>query len=200
MTRPIAAALALVLHALLVSPDGAGAQPPPATIQPVTVVLVRHAEKETAPASSAGGSGGMQASGDVSLTDAGRVRARLLASMLKDAGITAIFTSSARRTKETAAPLAEARHLTPAVIAEDSARVRAQVLAAPGASPHAPPRVLIVGHSNTVPALIAALGGPADVTIGDPEFDGLFILSVPPTGPSTLVTLRYGAPASAATP
>jgi hypothetical protein len=36
--------------------------------------------------------------------------------------------------------------------------------------------VLVVGHSNTVPAIVAALGGPGGLTIGDDEFDHLFLL------------------------
>ncbi len=44
---------------------------------------------------------------------------------------------------------------------------------------HAGGVVLLVGHSNTVPAIIKALGGP-DVTIGDMEYDNLFIF-VPAT-------------------
>jgi broad specificity phosphatase PhoE len=161
------------------------------------VVLVRHAEKETS-------------GDDPALTAAGQTRAALLASTLRNAGVTAIFTSAARRTKDTAAPLAAALHLTPMVIEKDLARVRAQVLSAAaaadvraganasgagaGASGAASGgRVLIVGHSNTVPALIAALGGPSGIAIADNEFDGLFVLTIPSQGQPTLLTLRYGA-------
>ena len=59
----------------------------------MVVILVRHAER--------------QASGaDPSLTAAGKRRASLLATMFAGSGVTAIFTSDAARTKETAAPLA----------------------------------------------------------------------------------------------
>lgn len=58
------------------------------------VVIVRHAEKATN-----GGS-------DPDLSPAGRARGDTLAGILKDAGITAIFTSEFKRTKETAAATA----------------------------------------------------------------------------------------------
>lgn len=138
------------------------------------VLLVRHAEK--------------QATGDdPALTPAGSQRATLLASTLEDAGLTTIFTSSARRTKDTAAPTAKALKLTPAELNIDAAKARAQLLAATS-------RVLVVGHSNTVPELIAALGGPKDLKIADEEFDRLFVLTLPAQGAPTLVALRYGAP------
>ena len=47
---------------------------------------------------------------------------------------------------------------------------------------------LVVGHTNTVPEIIAGLGGPADVTIDHDEFDRLFVLSG-----TRLTRLRYGA-------
>src|SRR4030042_7066798 len=46
--------------------------------------------------------------GDRPLTEAGHRRAMLLATLLKDAGISVIFTSSLQRTIETAEPLATA--------------------------------------------------------------------------------------------
>jgi len=47
--------------------------------------------------------------------------------------------------------------------------------------------VLVVGHSNTIPAVVKALGGP-EVTIGENEYDNLFIL-VPGTG--TLSRIKF---------
>jgi broad specificity phosphatase PhoE len=168
---------ALCALALLGAPAGAWA----AANEPTVVLLVRHAEKADATDQSP-------------LTADGSRRAVELSRVLKDARLTAIFTSAVRRTKETAAPTAASQHLTPAVLEKEAAAQRAQLLR-PGA------RVLIVGHSNTVPAIIATLGGPA-VTIADDEFNGLFILTIPAPAAAgqpaaaapTLVTLRYGAP------
>jgi broad specificity phosphatase PhoE len=163
----------LLLCLALAWPSNGFAQSGDATV----VVLVRHAEKEAA-------------GSDPALTTAGQARAELLASMLKDAGVTAIFATATRRTRSTAAPLAAQRHLDVVDTDKDLARVRAQVLAAGR-------RTLIVGHSNTLPGLIAALGGPSGLEIADNEFDAFFVLTIPPQGSPTLLTLRYGAPAAA---
>ena len=45
--------------------------------------------------------------------------------------------------------------------------------------------VLIVGHSNTLPAIIKALGGPA-VTIKDDEYDSMFVV-VPASGATSRI-------------
>jgi broad specificity phosphatase PhoE len=137
----------------------------------VVVILVRHAERE------ASGS-------DPGLNAAGKRRALLLASMLAGAGVTAIFTSQARRTQETAAPLAAKLRKASRVIDEDVADAKAQILGG-GAC------VLVVGHSDTVPGFIAALGGPPGLAIGDDEFDNMFVLSAIPPSIASLVRLRY---------
>jgi 2,3-bisphosphoglycerate-dependent phosphoglycerate mutase len=135
------------------------------------VVLVRHAEP-------------LPTGTDPALSTVGKKRALSLAKMLIDAGITAIFTSDLRRTKETAAPLASQASITPVVINNDPAAAAAQVRAAGK-------RVLVVGHTNTVPDIIKALGGPADVEIAHNEFDRLFVLQVPASGAESLLRLRY---------
>jgi phosphohistidine phosphatase SixA len=135
------------------------------------VVLVRHADPL------AGGT-------DPGLSTAGQHRAATLAKMLKDGGIKAIFTSDLQRTKETAAPLASLLSITPAVIADDPAAAADQIRAAK--------RVLVIGHSNTVPPMIKALGGPANVVIGATEFDRLFVMAVHANGAESLLAMRYG--------
>jgi broad specificity phosphatase PhoE len=135
------------------------------------VVLVRHAEP------AAGGS-------DPGLAPAGVVRAATLAKMLAAAEVSAIFTSDLRRTKETAAPLASVLGNTPVVIADDPQAAAAQIKAAG-------PRVVVVGHSDTTPAIIKALGGPA-VSIKPTQFDRMFVLTVPPSSAGSLLSLSYG--------
>jgi broad specificity phosphatase PhoE len=134
------------------------------------VILLRHAERE------AGGS-------DPSLSAAGRRRAKLLAEMLAGSGVGAIFISEFKRTKETAAPIAQRLGLTPAQIDDDMAAAAQQVRSAAST-------VLVVGHSDTVPALISRLGGP-QVAIGDTEFDRFFVLDVQ-NASANLLSMKYG--------
>jgi broad specificity phosphatase PhoE len=140
-------------------------------MKPNAVILVRHADP------AAGGA-------DPSLSPAGVHRAGVLAKMLADAGITAIFTSELRRTKETAKPLASLLNIVPVVIANDATAAANQIKAAGK-------RVLVVGHSNTVPEFIHALAGPANVVINPIEFDRLFVLEMPAHGADSLISIRY---------
>ena len=143
--------------------------------QPVTVFLVRHAEKASTPAD------------DPPLTAAGKVRAKSLASMLRDAQISAVFTSEFKRTIETGRPTADRFKLTITKVpgaAPDELRKR--ILTFTGKA------VLVTGHTNTIPPLIEALGGPADIVIDEFEYDRRLILDVTSATSSTLVPLRYG--------
>jgi phosphohistidine phosphatase SixA len=133
------------------------------------VALIRHAERDP--------------TGSDALSTPGKKRAAMLVQMFREAGVTAIFTSEFNRTKQTAEPLAQALGITPKQIASDLSAARAQVLAA-GALP------IVVGHSDSVPELIGALGGPTDVEINDTEFDRMFIVTISAGSVSTLA-FRY---------
>jgi phosphohistidine phosphatase SixA len=133
-------------------------------------VFVRHAEP-------------VATGNDPALSTAGKKRAVTLAKMLADAGIKSIFTSNLRRTKDTAAPLATQLSITPVVIADAFPAAAAQVKSAAD-------RVLVIGHTNTVPEIIEALGGP-HVEIEHTEFDRLFVLQLPASGAGSLLGLRY---------
>jgi broad specificity phosphatase PhoE len=160
---------------LLVLSASAVAQGPQ---QPV-IFLVRHAER----ADTARGAPPSMAS-DPDLSKAGRERARALAAMLKDAGITTIIVSEFKRSQHTAAPLAEALGLTVTKIkADDVSDVVAKLKATTTGN------VLVVGHSNTVPQIIRSLDIDTPVEIGDADFDNLFI--VLPGTPRRLVRLHY---------
>jgi broad specificity phosphatase PhoE len=135
------------------------------------VILVRHAER-------------VASGGDPGLTTAGARRAKLLATMFGGSNVSAIFTSTFKRTKDTAAPLAQRTGLTAKVIADDVAHAKAQILAG-GLC------VVVVGHSDTVPALIRALGGPSNIQIGETEFDRMFALSVVPDATTSVLQMRY---------
>jgi hypothetical protein len=59
---------------------------------------------------------------------------------------------------------------------------------------HAGQTVLVVGHSNTLPAIIAALGAKEPPAICDPEYDGFYIVTISADGKAALMRSRYGAP------
>jgi broad specificity phosphatase PhoE len=165
--RPTALGIAIVLGiAAPVSAQG-------------TIFLVRHAERADQPA----GAGAMMAT-DPELSPAGRARAESLAAMLKDSGITAIFTTQYTRTRQTAEPIAKALGLdVQALNARDLDGLVAKVKAATG-------NVLVVGHSNTVPDTIKALGVESEVTIAETEYDNLFIVTSGASKPA-MARLRF---------
>jgi broad specificity phosphatase PhoE len=145
-----------------------------------TIFLVRHAERaDTETLKGAPPPTGA----DPSLSAAGQTRAAALASMLKDATITTIFVTEFKRTQETAAPLAKALGIKPTTIAaDDTAGLIARLKKIAG-------NVLVVGHSNTVPEIVKALGVTTPVSIGDQDFDNLFLVTA--GQPQRFVRLHY---------
>ena len=130
-----------------------------ASAQPV-VVIVRHAEK-----AANGGS-------DPDLSSAGRARADELARILKDSGITAIFTSEFKRTQETAAPIATSIGVTATVVAaKDTAALVAKLHQLSG-------NALVVGHGDTIPNMIKALGINSPINIPDEDYSELLIVTL----------------------
>jgi phosphohistidine phosphatase SixA len=132
-----------------------------------TIFLVRHAERADA-------SGAPPMSGsDPDLSDAGKHRAESLATMLKDAGVTTIYVTEFKRTQQTAAPLAQQAGVMPVTInADHTADLVAKIKGATGSG-----NILVVGHSNTVPEVIKSLGVTTPITIGDNDFDNLFVIT-----------------------
>jgi broad specificity phosphatase PhoE len=128
------------------------------------------------------------------LSEAGQRCAVLLATLLKDAGINAIFTSDAERTVKTAEPLAELLRIEPKALGQLNTQFKQNdidTFAALLRSEHRRDIVLVVGHANSVPALLKALGHPVEVNIPETEFDNLFVLVPKSDGPPTLLRLRY---------
>jgi phosphohistidine phosphatase SixA len=155
----------LCVLVLLAAPTVAAAQG--------AVFVVRHAERA-------------DTSADSVLSAAGQARAMRLAVILKDAGITQIFTTNMRRTVQTAAPVAVALTLTPTEL--PSADLDALLTKLRSATQR--DRVLVVGHSNTVPEIVRGLGISTPVTIGD-EYDNLLIVIPREGSASSLIRLKY---------
>jgi broad specificity phosphatase PhoE len=166
----------VVLAALATSASAAFAQPS-------TIILVRHAEKAAAPAD------------DPALTPAGEKRAVDLVIALAHAHVDAVITTQYQRTQLTAKPLADMAKIGPMIVtAISDTKAHAEAVAAKAKSTPPGSVVLIVGHSNTIPAIIAALGGPRVPEICDPEYSKLFVLEYPASGPPRLIQTKYGVP------
>jgi broad specificity phosphatase PhoE len=148
-----------------------------------TIIFVRHTEKAAEPGS------------DPGLSAAGQRRAAELARQLVDAdvvaGIDAIYATPYRRTQETAQPTADALDLPINTYdAADTEAVLETIL-----KNHKGKIILVVGHSNTVPVLIANLGASKKVPpIHEDEYDNIYVISIPWFGKTKTIRLRFGEP------
>ena len=148
-----------------------------------TILFVRHAEKSADPA------------GDPGLSDAGRQRVAELTRQLRDAdvvaGIDAIYATPLRRTQETAQPIADALDLPINTYdAADTEVVLENIL-----DKHKGKIILVVGHSDTIPELIANLGASKNVPpIAEGEYDNIYLISIPWFGKTKTIRLRFGEP------
>lgn len=139
-----------------------------------TVILVRHAEKAAAPAD------------DPPLSELGQRRVVALGELLAESSITRIFASDKRRTQDTVKPLAERLGLPVEVVpAKDTVALVAAIRAKPGGT------VLVAGHSNTLGPIAEALGAPGPPAIADDDYDNLYVVTLPASGPVTLLRLRF---------
>lgn len=154
-----------------------------------TIVIVRHAEKA------------QDDPKDPTLSPAGQARAEALASALDAAGVAAVYSTQYKRTALTAEPLAKRLGLSivQKPIAGEAAAY-AKELAREVLAKEKGKTVLIVGHSNTVPDLVQAFSGATVAPLSDADYDQIFVVVVPGTGPARLFKTRYGAGAPAGAP
>lgn len=157
-----------------------------AVAEPDQIIVVRHAERASEPAA------------DPALSAAGEARAQALEAALANAGVSAIITTQFRRTRDTAQPLAEAQRITPQVVAARKGEAPAVHIAEVAAAVRAQAggTVLVVGHSNTVMAVAAALGAPKMADLCETSFSHVLVLRPTKASPQ-LLHLRYGAPDTA---
>jgi predicted enzyme related to lactoylglutathione lyase/broad specificity phosphatase PhoE len=133
------------------------------SIRPVTttVYLVRHAEKE------------INSGKDPALTNQGAFRAKFLAKMLDQIAIDAVYSTDTIRTRDTAAPTAKSK----------SKKVRIydarEIVYADFLENNHGKTVLVVGHSNTIPAFVnGLLGKQKYAELDESEYDNLFVVDI----------------------
>jgi len=145
-----------------------------AQTESTVVFLVRHAERAE------------NGTPDPPISAAGTARASLLAEMLRDAGITHVHTTDYRRTRATGRPTADLAGLSMEVYdPRNLERFAARLTSTPG-------RHLVLGHSNTTPSLVEALGGDPGDPIEELEYDRLYVVTLA-SGSVQTVLLRFGA-------
>ena len=141
-----------------------------------TFIIVRHAEK------------GTDDKKDPPLSDIGLLRAERLAARLADEPLVASYATDYRRTRQTAAPAAEAHGIMVTVY---DAQLPATALVSQLRKAHMHGTVLLVGHSNTVPEIVAALSGTVVPAMADDEFDRLYRIDLKANGETTLHQDQY---------
>lgn len=150
------------------------------TANSTTVVVIRHAEKESVSVP------------DPALSVAGQARAELLARMFGDtqgAGrLDAIYVSATLRSRSTAAPLAARLGIAPIVAPSDDPKGLAHQLLRQNSGK----RVMVIGHLNTVSEIVAALSGRSDIPkIDEGNFSVMYIVTVPRIGHANVLRLIY---------
>lgn len=131
---------------------------PMAAVSQEAVFLIRHAEKAEGD--------------DPPITDIGQKRAERWAVMLSGTGIAKVYTSEARRTRETGAVIAEALGIEAEALPTGDTQALLDVLE----WDHEDDRVLVVGHTGTIPDILSALGASDEVQMPLDDFARLFVV------------------------
>lgn len=137
------------------------------------ILIVRHGERDDAASC-------MPPTNNPPLSTAGQTRAEELAHVGEDTGLQAIYASDFCRTQQTVQPIANQLGLTVTPVNQHAADGSPDVdaLVAQVKSNNEGQKILISGHSDTVPLIIEKLGGGAVNPIGGAEFDNLYVVTI----------------------
>ena len=120
---------------------------------------------------------------DPNLTAEGQRKAALLPEWFAADPPVAIYVTDTKRARQTAAPLGKALGVTPKIYnPADPATLVRMVQSETGGA------VLVVGHSNTVPDIVALLGGTRPEPIAATQFGDIWHIS-PATGNTLRLTV-----------
>jgi len=142
-----------------------------------TIFVVRHAEKDT-----------LLLGSDPPLSAAGFLRAQELARVLGEAGVQAIYVTEFQRNRQTALPLASALGDSLRILRGRDFAAQAQMLK----ERHRGGTVLVIGHSDTVPQLVAALAGVKVRDFRTGEWDPIYVVTLGPGGSAKVFPFKYG--------
>lgn len=146
-----------------------------------TVILVRHAEKNTEPDNP-----------DPDLSPDGQQRAQEIARMFAGAGVNAIYATRFKRTQQTVKPLSDQTGVAMTLLDANQTDQLVRRLQ----TTYRGKTVFIAGHNNTVPAIILALTGETYPVIPESEYDNLYIVTMYRFGKAKVVKLKYGKPST----
>lgn len=138
---------------------------------PSVIFIVRHCEKA------------MESTDNPNLAEEGKKRATHLAEILKNTGIEAVYSTNYKRTMQTAEPLATALKITPNAY-EPREAAFGEMLRKSGK------KVLVVGHSNTVPDLLNQLTGTKNYQPND-GYGDLWVVTMVEGQPPVVLKLSY---------
>lgn len=144
-----------------------------------TVFLVRHAEKDTG--------------NNPALSDVGRNRSGYLVSALEGTSIEKVFVTQYRRTQQTADSIRIKTHV-------DSVHYNADVtgdafIRSLQKNRVKNEKILVIGHSNTIPVLIGRLGITKPVSMRDDEYNTIYLIKYV-KGEPMLFRKKFGDPTS----
>ena len=145
--------------------------------------IVRHAEKDTA--------GGTNAD----LNAIGRGRAKALVTIFKKITIDNVYSTDKPRTRNTAKPMADAKHH---MIEIYDAKKQAELLSSL-VETHKGQKIFMVGHSNTVPQIVNILlrgspdgkGGDSEKEFSEADYSRLYIIVVRKIGDAAVQLIRF---------
>lgn len=138
-----------------------------------TIAIVRHAEKKDNSANSP-------------LTKAGECRAESLARILKNSGISVVFSTDLERTRETVNNYAASQAPKIGIQYYSNTKDAANLITSkyPGKS------VLVAAHSGTVEQLVQELDAGSVPPIGN-EFNNLLVVTIPSNGAPSVTRMKY---------
>ncbi|WP_280153710.1 phosphoglycerate mutase family protein [Piscinibacter sp. XHJ-5] len=143
----------------------------------LAVILVRHAEFQGEP---------LTPQAEIPLSKAGEARAKRLAAMFKNAGIAQIYVTEFVRTAKTAEPLARQIGRKPTVLPKADVAGLIDKLR----TTHPGQRVMVIGHNDTLPDILSALGHPKHIQLKPYDYGNVFVVVPNGRNPPAVVRLR----------